>query len=119
MIRLKRDYDDVAPDDGWRFLVERLWPRGVRKEALQIEEWVKDVAPSAEPRRWYDHDVAKWREFQRRYTAELDANAGAWTLLLDAARAGTITLVYAAKDTEHNSALLLKRFLDARTGDHS
>ena len=114
MIQLKRAYVVASPDDGERYLVERLWPRGVKKEALQIKDWYKEIAPSAELRRWYGHDPAKWDEFQRRYRAELDANPDGWQSLLHAVHAGTVTLVYGAKDTERNSAAVLKAFLEAR-----
>ena len=100
--------------EGRRYLVERLWPRGVRKDDLPLEAWLKDVAPSAELRRWYAHEVAKWKEFQRRYRAELDANEMAWQPLLQAAREGAITLLYSARDTEHNSALVLQAYLEKR-----
>jgi uncharacterized protein YeaO (DUF488 family) len=114
MIQIKRAYDDADAADGRRFLVERLWPRGIRKADLEIEAWLKDVAPSAELRKWYGHEVAKWPEFRTRYTAELEADPDAWQPLLDAAGEGTITLVYAARDTEHNSALVLRDFLTER-----
>jgi uncharacterized protein YeaO (DUF488 family) len=114
MIRLKRAYDPPARGDGRRFLVERLWPRGVRKEDLHVEAWLKDVAPSTELRRWFAHDVERWDDFRRRYTEELRANPEAWAALLDAARRGTVTLVYAARDVDHNSAIVLRTFLDAR-----
>jgi len=114
MIKIKRAYEDVSPDDGVRFLVDRLWPRGVSKEALQIKAWVKDVAPSAELRKWFGHDPAKWAEFQRRYGAELKSKPETWQPLQDAARQGTVTLVYGAKDTEHNDAVVLKSFLESK-----
>ena len=117
MIRLKRTYDEMADEDGSRFLVDRLWPRGIRKEALHVQDWVKEVAPSTELRRWFGHDPAKWTEFQRRYAAELEAKPAAWEPLLTAARAGTITLVYSAKDTQHNDAVVLKAFLEGRLKD--
>ena len=117
MIRLKRAYDEMADEDGSRFLVDRLWPRGIRKEALHVQDWVKEVAPSTELRRWFGHDPAKWTEFQRRYAAELEAKPAAWEPLLTAARAGTITLVYSAKDTQHNDAVVLKAFLEERLKD--
>jgi uncharacterized protein YeaO (DUF488 family) len=85
-----------------------------KKEALQIKDWYKEIAPSAELRRWYGHDPAKWDEFQRRYRAELDANPDGWQPLLSAVHAGTVTLVYGAKDTERNSAAVLKAYLEAR-----
>ena len=114
MIRLKRAYDDPAPEDGDRFLVDRLWPRGVKKEDLHVAAWLRDVAPSTELRKWFGHDPAKWDEFQRRYTAELESNSAVWQPILDAAKRGTITLVYGAKDTEHNDAVVLKNFLDRK-----
>ena len=117
MIKLKRAYEGVSPEDGARFLVDRLWPRGVTKEALQIEAWIKDVAPSTELRKWFGHDPAKWDEFQRRYIAELQSEPGAWQPLLDAAGNGTLTLVYGAKDTEHNDAVVLKAFLEKRLAE--
>jgi uncharacterized protein YeaO (DUF488 family) len=114
---LRRVYDPPGRDDGRLFLVERLWPRGVRKEAWPLEAWVKEVAPSTALRRWYAHDPAKWPEFQRRYRLELEANPAAWHPLLSAARRGPITLLYSARDTERNSALVLQSFLEAqRTG---
>jgi uncharacterized protein YeaO (DUF488 family) len=114
MIRIKRVYDAPEPGDGTRYLVERLWPRGMRKEDLHADGWLKDVAPSADLRKWYSHDTAKWDEFKRRYLAELDANPDAWQPLLDAARKGNVTLLYSAHDTEHNSALALKEYLESR-----
>jgi len=112
MIRIKRAYEPPAPDDGRRFLVDRLWPRGVKKEALALEMWAKEAAPSTALRQWYHHDLAKWDEFQARYTAELDANPAAWEPLLQAARQGTITLVYSSRDETHNQAVVLKRYLE-------
>jgi uncharacterized protein YeaO (DUF488 family) len=114
MIRIKRVYDSPAADDGTRFLVERLWPRGMKKEALHMESWLKDVAPSNELRRWFSHDPAKWAEFRRRYTAELDNNRAVWEPILEAARRGTVTLLYSAHDVEHNNALVLKTYLEER-----
>ena len=114
MIRIKRVYEEVEPGDGDRFLVERLWPRGMRKEDLRYDGWLKDAAPGPDLRSWYAHDVAKWDEFKRRYLAELDANPAAWRPLAEAARKGTVTLLYSARDTEHNSALALKEYLEQR-----
>lgn len=111
-IHIKRVYEEPAPSDGARFLVERLWPRGMKKEALELDAWLKEVSPSPELRKWFSHDPAKWDEFRRRYAAELDENRDALQPLLDAARKGDVTLLYAAKDTKHNSALLLKDFLE-------
>ncbi|HKS97616.1 MAG TPA: DUF488 domain-containing protein [Terriglobia bacterium] len=114
MLQLKRAYEPTAPSDGTRYLVERLWPRGMKKEALRLDAWLKDVAPSDALRRWFSHDPAKWTEFRRRYTAELDASTAAWQPILAAARRGTVTLVYSAHDTEHNNAVVLREYLEAR-----
>jgi uncharacterized protein YeaO (DUF488 family) len=114
MIQIKRAYEQPSKDDGDRFLVERLWPRGVKKENLLVEAWLKDVAPSSELRKWFQHDPTKWDEFRRRYFRELDKHADAWQKLLARARRGRVTLVYSAHDTEHNNAVALKEFLDRR-----
>ena len=114
MIRLKRAYESAASDDGARFLVERLWPRGMKKEALPLRAWMKEVAPSDLLRRWFGHDPKKWEEFRRRYFAELDANAAAFEPLLETARQGDVTLVYSAHDTEHNNAVALRDYLEAK-----
>jgi uncharacterized protein YeaO (DUF488 family) len=119
VIRIKRAYEAAADDDGERYLVDRLWPRGVTKDALRITAWLKDVAPSAELRHWFAHDPAKWEQFRDRYTAELEANPDGWQPLLAAARHSSITLVYGAKDTEHNDAVALKSFLEARLATDS
>jgi uncharacterized protein YeaO (DUF488 family) len=114
MIHLKRAYDSAARADGTRILVERLWPRGVKKASLKIESWNKDVAPSTELRQWFGHDPAKWKEFRRRYFEELESNPTAWRSILDAAHHGTVTLIYSSHDTEHNNAVALKQFLESR-----
>jgi uncharacterized protein YeaO (DUF488 family) len=111
MIKLKRAYEKPAKDDGERILVERLWPRGRTKLRAKIDLWLKDVAPSTELRRWFGHDPNKWDEFRRRYQKELKENNDLIKLLKRKAKAGTITLIYAARDEEHNGALVLKRFL--------
>ncbi|MCC7104350.1 MAG: DUF488 domain-containing protein [Chloroflexi bacterium] len=116
-IRIKRAYDPSEPDDGARFLIDRLWPRGVRKEALRVDGWLRDVAPSAELRRWFGHDAARWPEFRSRYFAELDGRSETWQPLLDAARRGTVTLVYGARDREHNDAVALREYLEDRSGE--
>ncbi len=112
MIRVKRVYDAEDSSEGRRFLVERLWPRGIKKENLRMYAWLKDVAPSQALRQWFGHDPAKWDEFQRRYRAELDSHPEAWKPILDAARQGEVTLLYSARDTEHNNALALKEYLE-------
>ena len=114
MIRLKRAYESPRDEDGARFLVERLWPRGARKSSLPIEAWLKDAAPSTELRKWFSHDPARWMEFRARYFTELEARPSAWAPLLEAARRGTVTLVYSSHDSEHNNAVALRDFLTAK-----
>lgn len=114
MIKTKRVYEAAEPSDGARFLVERLWPRGMKKEDLKMDAWLKEVAPSTELRQWFGHDPDRWVEFQRRYLAELNSNREGLRPLLDAARNGTVTLLYSARDTEHNSALLLQEYLERK-----
>lgn len=113
MISLKRAYDGASDKDGRRFLVERLWPRGIKKASLPLDGWLKDVAPSTELRKWFGHDPAKWKEFRRRYRAELQQKPQFWKPLLETARKGTITLVYSSHDVEHNNAVVLKSFLES------
>jgi uncharacterized protein YeaO (DUF488 family) len=114
MIKLKRVYEEPSKEDGERVLVERLWPRGLSKERAAVDLWLKDVAPSAELRQWFNHDPAKWDEFRQRYWRELEHNPEPVTLLRKKGRAGTVTLVYAARDEEHNGALALQQFLKRR-----
>ncbi len=114
MIRVKRVYEKPAAADGVRVLVERLWPRGVRKADARVDRWMKEVAPSTELRKWFGHDPARWEEFVRRYTAELRERPDELAELRRLARAGTLTLVYAARDETHNSAVVLARILRAR-----
>jgi len=114
VIKVKRVYDPVEPDDGKRFLVERLWPRGIKKEALAMDGWLKEVAPSDRLRRWFGHDPKKWEEFRQRYFAELEAHPEAWRPLLDAARAGNVTLLFSARDLIHNNAVALQVFLEEK-----
>ena len=113
-IRLKRAYEAPEPTDGARFLVDRLWPRGIQKSALEIEAWPKEVAPSVVLRRWFGHDPKRWPEFERRYFAELEGNESAWRQIADAAGRGPVTLVYAARDPEHNNAVVLRRYLEGK-----
>ena len=114
MIQVKRAYEKASNNDGARFLVERLWPRGIKKEALHVEDWLKDIAPSSDLRRWFQHDPGKWAEFRRRYFSELEKHPNSWQSLLARARRGRITLVYSAHDIEHNNALALKEFLEKK-----
>lgn len=120
MIGLKRAYDKPSRDDGRRILVERLWPRGLRKEALLLDAWEKDVAPSTQLRQWFGHDPQKWQEFRRRYFAELDRNSKALEAVRSAVRRGRVTLIYSSHDTEHNAAVALRDYLQgARAEDRS
>ena len=114
MIMIKRVYEGTDPQDGERLLVERLWPRGIRKEDLHFNSWLKDVAPSSDLRSWFGHDPAKWEEFRRRYFAELDDQPAAWLPLLVAAHKGNVSLLYSARDTEHNNARALKEYLEGQ-----
>jgi uncharacterized protein YeaO (DUF488 family) len=111
MIRTKRVYEAAEDGDGRRFFVERLWPRGMKKESLIMEAWLREVAPSDTLRRWFHHDPEKWEEFQRRYRAELDTKPETWQLLLKAAGQGHLTLLFSARDLKRNSAVLLKNYL--------
>jgi uncharacterized protein YeaO (DUF488 family) len=113
MINIKRVYDPVSSSDGTRFLVERLWPRGVKKTSLEIDSWLKDVAPSTMLRQWFSHDPVKWNEFRRRYFAELKINPDAWRPIINVALHGSVTLIYSSHDTEHNNAVALEEFLNA------
>ena len=112
MIHLKRAYEEPSINDGLRVLVERLWPRGLTKERAAVELWLKDIAPSPELRKWFGHNPARWEQFQERYRRELRENKHAVRLLKQKTKEGTVTLVYAARDEEHNGALALKRFLE-------
>ena len=112
-IRIARVYDSPT-GRGTRFLVERLWPRGIKKENLKMNAWLKEVAPSTELREWFNHDPAKWPEFQRRYAAELDRHPEAWQPILAAESKGPVTLLYSTHDTEHNNAVALAQFLETK-----
>ena len=114
MISVKRVYEPPSASDGMRFLVDHLWPRGLKKEAVQVRSWIKAVSPSNELRHWFGHEPAKWKEFQRRYFTELDQKPEACQPLLEAAREGDITLVFSARDEEHNNAVALKSYLEKR-----
>lgn len=115
-MRLKKVYDPPARNDGARFLIERLWPRGVKKTSLRLDAWLKDAGPSTTLRKWFSHDPNKWDEFRRRYFAELDRNEAALTPILEAAHRGDVTLLFSSRDVEHNNAVALKQYLEAHTG---
>jgi|UniRef100_A0A7C3Z840 uncharacterized protein YeaO (DUF488 family) len=116
MVKLKRVYEKPDPDDGRRILVDRLWPRGLKKADAHLEAWLKDLAPSTELRQWFAHNPERWEEFRRRYRQELEAPEKAPFLeeLLHQARQGIVTLVFAAKDEERNNAVVIKQFLEKR-----
>ncbi len=112
MIRCKRIYEEPAPADGRRVLVDRLWPRGISREGARLDDWLKELAPSDELRRWFGHDPARWEEFRARYRAELSGQAPHLEALRHQAALGTVTLLFAAKDEEHNNAVVLKELLE-------
>lgn len=111
MIQCKRVYDEASPEEGTRVLVDRLWPRGVSKEEAALDNWMKNVAPSDALRRWFDHDPEKWEAFRMRYAQELGEKEALVQELRSVAESGTLTLIYAAKDREHNHAVVLKDYL--------
>lgn len=114
-LRLKRAYDRPEREDGYRVLTDRLWPRGVRKDQARLDEWARELGPSSELRRWFGHDPAKFDEFRRRYRDELSGQAEKLAELRRRARQGTVTLVYSARDTEHNDAVVLAELLRERS----
>jgi uncharacterized protein YeaO (DUF488 family) len=112
MLQLKRAYDPPSAEDGYRVLVDRLWPRGLKRDGACIDLWLKDIAPSDELRRWFGHDPARWTKFQARYRKELAAHEPLWRELLARSNKGHVTLLYAAKDAQCNNAVALKTFLE-------
>lgn len=110
-VQIKRIYEPAARSDGFRVLVDRLWPRGISKERAAIDRWMKEVAPSSELRRWFGHDPKRWDRFQERYRAELREHGPELAELRSCARKGTVTLLFAARDVEHNEAVVLKEAL--------
>ena len=111
MLKIKRIYDPVSSDDGKRILVDRLWPRGMKKEKAQLDGWLKDIAPSDDLRKWFSHDPGKWPEFKKRYRAELKTQSAALEKLRKDAKDKAVTLLYAARDPEHNNAIFLKELI--------
>ena len=115
-IRLKRAYDPPARADGRRVLVDRVWPRGLSKERLRLDSWLKEAAPSTSLRKWFDHDPAKWDEFTTRYFRELDSRPDVIADLRELCREGTVTLLFGARETRYNNAVALKTYLERRRG---
>jgi uncharacterized protein YeaO (DUF488 family) len=114
MLTIKRAYDPAAKNDGTRFLVERLWPRGIKKVDLPLDAWLPDVGPSTALRKWFSHDPAKWDAFRTRYFRELDARPETWEPIAAAARRGPVTLVFSSRDSVHNNAVALQEYLAGR-----
>jgi uncharacterized protein YeaO (DUF488 family) len=114
MVKLKRVYDPVSRTDGTRFLVERLWPRGLSKEDVHATAWLKEVGPSTELRQWFNHDPLKWSRFRTRYFRELDSRPDAWRPIVTAAKRGLVTLLYSSHDAQHNNAIALQEYLRAK-----
>lgn len=119
MLHIKRVYDPPAKADGVRFLVERLWPRGVKKDNLKIDRWIKDVAPSTALRKWFGHDASKWEKFRQRYWVELDERTETWQPIVETARKNDVTLLFSSHDTEHNNVVALKEYLENRLQEKS
>lgn len=117
-LRIKRIYEAASPDDGARVLVDRIWPRGMRKDAADLAEWARDIAPSPALRRWFNHDPARWQAFQERYRQELDENPAAVDRLRDLLRRGRVTLLYGARDETHNNAVALAHYLATADDRH-
>ena len=115
-IQLKRVYQAASQGDGYRLLVDRIWPRGLGKEEARIDDWMKEIAPSTALRKWFGHEPAKWAEFRRRYFAELSHRPELVNMLLDIARSRPLTLVYSAKDEQHNNAVALREYLESAEG---
>lgn len=113
MFKAKRVYEPLEASHGRRVLVDRLWPRGISKEKARIDKWLKEIAPSTELRKWFSHDPSKWAEFQKRYAAELKGKEAILDALRAEAKKGTVTILYGAKDEEHNQAIALKALLES------
>ena len=110
MVKIKRIYDPASPDDGKRILIDRLWPRGMKKEEAHLDEWLRDLAPSTELRKWFGHDPAKWTEFKKRYRKELAGKSDLVKRIKAEAKKGTVTFLFSAKDAEHSNAAYLQEF---------
>jgi uncharacterized protein YeaO (DUF488 family) len=114
MIRIKRIYEEASPGDGKRIYVDRLWPRGLKKEHAKMDEWLKEIAPSDSLRKWFAHDPSKYEEFKKRYTRELESKSEVLEKIKKEGKRGTVTLLFSAKDTEHNNATVLKAIVSRR-----
>ncbi len=114
-IQIRRAYDPPRRGDGYRVLVDRVWPRGASRDDLELDEWWKEIAPSTRLRKWFGHDPERWKEFQARYCTELEGNRGRVRELVERARRGRVTLVYGARDPEHNNAVALRAYLKRRS----
>ncbi len=114
MIKIKRVYEQPSKDDGKRILIDRLWPRGLKKDDAQIDEWIKEVAPSNELRKWFNHDPNRWDEFKNRFFAELQGNREMVEGISNVARKGTVTLLFGSKEERFNNAVALKEYIDAK-----
>ncbi|HKN18387.1 MAG TPA: DUF488 family protein [Dissulfurispiraceae bacterium] len=112
MLKIKRIYETALSEDGKRILVDRLWPRGIKKEEAEVEEWLKEIAPSNALRKWFAHDPSKWQEFKKKYAQEIRARSDIMQRLWKESRKATVTLVYSAKDNEHNNAVALKEIIE-------
>jgi len=112
MIKIKRIYDPPSPGDGQRILVDRLWPRGMKKEEAHIDEWLKEISPSNELRKWYSHDPAKWPEFKRRYRAEISRETDLLKRIKNEGKKGTVTLLFSSRELELNNATALKEIVE-------
>jgi len=118
-VQVKRVYTEASGGDGFRVLVDRLWPRGLSKRDANVDLWLRDVAPSAELRKWFAHDPRHWDEFVERYFTELERVPDVWQSLVGRVRSGLVTLLYAAKDEQHNNAVALRRYLEGKAGRES
>ena len=114
MLKIKRVYDPPSPNDGKRILIDRLWPRGLKKEDAKVDDWIKEVAPSTELRTWYGHDPKKWSEFKRRFFSELRRRQDLVEGIVSASRKGTVTLLFGSREERFNNAVALKEFVEAR-----
>src|SRR5512135_2901215 len=113
MIKIKRIYDPASPDDGKRIYVDRLWPRGMKKEEVKMDEWLKEISPSDDLRKWFGHDPSKYAEFKRRYRKELEKHSEVLERIRKEGRKETVTLLFSAKDAEHNNATVMKEILSS------